>query len=575
MVSLEVKNKYITRLIVLLSFVLCTLIGEAQVPLWKKINQAIETQDLDLAQKLYDSIISTEILNLPDSTQCDYHVLGGWVNCELEYHEKAISHLLIARKLCETSLGVHSGTYADIMCGLGGEYMDNEQYEDALAIYEEGIVKSMYIRSIYPHIFGKLIMGVVDCYERMGWFNEIPQLFADAWVFWSKEKEPFDYYNYWPLFELFNYYQSYGEYDEAIETCDKILHFITDRVGDKDYEIASMLYFRGSTLSNKELHTDAIEDFKKALLILKHKNMESDSLYEKVLLNLLMATVDADDLKASDEILSEIKDLSEKNYKYDIYKDALYSVAKRLDQKCNYSKSLTILSDLFDLEMNERERDFLEEFNKGVRFRRDAYENSKQLKHEFDTLEQGSKNWFQTGYKLSTANYWMGNFDEWFNCNKQMYDVIRRSNLPRGEYHLSVLSNLCNYSEKREDYKSMLTYATEYYNYISSMPGTNEKDIILSLSLLIVAKIKSQNLYDIDLDLNRCETLCLNSYGEKSDMYATCLHNKGRALQLQGKLNEAKEVLLKSILLQKEISGKVTEKTIKYYEEVEQKLSEI
>lgn len=60
-----------------------------------------------------------------------------------------------------------------------------------------------------------------------------------------------------------------------------------------------------------------------------------------------------------------------------------------------------------------------------------------------------------------------------------------------------------------------------------------------------------------------------------SKQYGIYLHNRGRAYQLQGKLDEAKYTLLKSISVQNKVEGKPMERTVKYYMEVQQQLSEI
>ena len=50
---------------------------------------------------------------------------------------------------------------------------------------------------------------------------------------------------------------------------------------------------------------------------------------------------------------------------------------------------------------------------------------------------------------------------------------------------------------------------------------------------------------------------------------------QGRAYQLQNKLDEAKETLLRSITLQNKLEGKPSERTFKYYMEVEQQMGEL
>ena len=54
------------------------------------------------------------------------------------------------------------------------------------------------MRVAASHDFGNLIMGVQECYERMGWYNEVPAHLMDAWSFWNKEEKPVVTYTYYP-----------------------------------------------------------------------------------------------------------------------------------------------------------------------------------------------------------------------------------------------------------------------------------------------------------------------------------------------------------------------------------------
>lgn len=87
--------------------------------------------------------------------------------------------------------------------------------------------------------------------------------------------------------------------------------------------------------------------------------------------------------------------------------------------------------------------------------------------------------------------------------------------------------------------------------------------------------MKSNTLDGIDFDLEKIEKFYREQYGEASREYATYLHNRGRAYQLQNKLDEAKETLLQSITLQNKLEGKPLERTVKYYMEVEQQQGEL
>ena len=233
----------ITRVAVLLPSVFYAFSGVAQTSLSERLNYVLESQDMEMGLKLHQEITTAEITQLADSSLFNYHYLGAYINSELmsddeKNYEKALSHFLEAKRLCETSIGVHSGDYMEIMRGLGDTYIELGQCEEAVNIYQEGIVKSMYMREAASHDFGNLIIGLQECYELLGWFDEVPSHLKDAWIFWKKDFEPFETNNYYPLWCLMQFYRRYSMNDKALAVSNRIIEFISEQVGPKHTEKA-------------------------------------------------------------------------------------------------------------------------------------------------------------------------------------------------------------------------------------------------------------------------------------------------------------------------------------------------
>lgn len=83
--------------------------------------------------------------------------------------------------------------------------------------------------------------------------------------------------------------------------------------------------------------------------------------------------------------------------------------------------------------------------------------------------------------------------------------------------------------------------------------------------------MKENKLEEAAKNNSIAEILFLKHYGNRSDNYATALHNKGRILMLQGKNKQALKNLLDSKQLQMEINGNVYPNTDKYIQELEKK----
>ena len=564
-----------TRVAVLLPSVFCAFSAVAQISLSERLNNILETQDMNLGLKLYQEITDAEIKQLPDSSLFDYHYLGGYLNSEIPNHEKAIYHLTEAKRLCDKSLGTHSIGYMEIMRGLGDEYIELNQYEDALAIFQEGITKSMHLRNVASNGFGNLIMGVQDCYEYLGWFNEIPRHLLDAWSFWNKDDTPLVTYTYFPLWRLEQFYKRYGMYDNAISVSQLIEDFIKTKGGNTHPELAEALYMKGNILVEMNKTDDGIKAFQNGLFILQDNGMSSSELYGMLSGNLLMALISAERYEESANLLKGIQQYSVNVQKPDVYKNALYSAANRAANMGNYVKAIEYNTTLLSLHLSKEESDVIENQKSSISYNQELVESLPVLENTFTSLKIGQDDWFETGHKLSSAYYLIKDLDKNGIVLTAMYEAIDLSKSVGLDYYLWVISNLYGLSLEKEEYQDALRYSMEKINYLNTLNDVPDNYRYNALNDLVVAMMKSNTLDGIDSDLENIENYYRAKYGEMSSEYAIYLHNRGRAYQLQNKLDEAKETLLRSITLQNKLEGKPSERTFKYYMEVEQQMGEL
>lgn len=559
----------------LLSFGLCAYHGMAQVSLSERLNHVLEKKDMESGLKLYNEITDSDIKQLPDSTLFDYHYLGGWLNHEKSNHPKAIFHLLETKRLCDTSLGTHSRAYMEIMCALGDEYIELGKYEDALGFYQEGIIKSMYIRTIGSQEFGNLIIGVQECYERLGWYTEIPTHLMDAWSFWNKETPPLETYTYFPLWRLRLFYDRYEMYDKAIQVSDMIINFISEKGGLYHPEMAEELYFRGSTLMNMGRNSEAIDIYRQGLSVLRFNHLDTSDKYNSILGNLLMVLVSENRVEESHSVLNELNDFGKRTNNPKIYKNALYSAIKRYNDIGNYTQALILNKELVGLNFSEEERAVIEEQTKTIEYNNDITIALPQLEKKFDSLSQGSADWFDIGHKLSSAYYLSKRLDDDINVLKLLYKGCLAKADTSSDYFFWVINNLYGSCMDTNRFEDALKYAIEKLKCLSSIPDEVPEDLIYyAVNNVIAAKLRSKTLNDIDVDLDRAESLCSKIFGKESILYAVHLHNKGRAYQLQGKFNDAKQWYLKSIALHTKIKGSPMNRTVKFLMETENQITD-
>lgn len=565
------------RYLILAISVCLSLCANAQKTISERLNEVLISQDFETGKRLYAMITDDDIKQMPDSVLFDYHYLGGYLfssGQESTDINKSNTHLLAAKQLCEKSLGTYSLGYMEIMYGLGYNYIELNEYESALAFFQEGIVKSMAVRSVFPKQFSNLIMGETECYEALGWFNEIPKCFMDAWSFWDKDETPFVTYTYFPLWSLRQYYYRYSLYDNALSISDRIIEFITNKVGANHLEMAHELYMRGNVLVAMNRLPDAITTYQHGIDILKSNNNESNELYGMLCGNLLSCYVSIGKTDF-EKTLKEIKSFAARTNNPSTYHDALYAVADILTNQGKFTEALTFNQRLSEQDLSHAEQQSVVQQQMNILYCSDLMAELPQLESQRTTLETGGEAWFETMKKLSDAYYLKHESDSNLAILTDMYNACTAYPSIGNNYLLWVLNSLYNLYLKQGQYNNALKCSFEKYTFLASLPDVPEMYRYNALNDIVVAKLKSNQLDGIDDDMSKLETYYANQFGTTSREYSFYLHNRGRAYQLQNRLDEAKATLLKAINIQNKVDGNPLEKTFTYYNEVVQELGEI
>ena len=563
---------------VILLSVFCALTVQAQESVSDRLNYVLTNQDMGEGYELYNQIKDQDLLQLSDSVLFDYHYLGEFIHTDNftdnPNHEKAIYHLMEAKRLCETSLGTYFTGYMEIMRGLGDEYFALKQYDDALNSYQEGIVKSMAIRSSNPQLFANLIMGLQECYEKLGKYNEVPKNLLDAWDFWVKDIKPFDTYNYFPLWSLSQFYHRYGMYEKALQINDKIFEFIAQN-NDKANPllIGNEYYFRGNILADMGNNDDACKTYKEGITLLKANNLIDNKIYGILLGNFLSSSVsnNTDEIL---KILEKIKDFGDRTNDSQIYKNSLYTIVNKLNELGNYSLALNFNQELQNQNLSIEEKAIIEKQRESINYNKEVVSTLPSLEQQFASLQVGTENWFEAGHRLSSAYYIQKNNAENLRVLNQMYQLSSKGSSEGQLYHYWILNNLWGVNYEVGNYDESLKFAQEKIAYIKTIIDIQDDYFHGAVNSLIVSKLKTGKIDGIDSDLEENRILSEKLYGVKSSDYSIYLHNRGRAFQLQGKLEEAKQTFLQAINLQNEVVGKVDPKTVSYLMEVEESILE-
>ncbi len=161
---------YVAWLILLLGILpLCAQQNTANL-----LDEIIKSNDFDAGKELLRQITEEEVALMADSTLFDYYYMAAWCKSEEGDLEKAINHLVCAKVICETKLGIHNRVfvYFEIVNAIGQLYEALGKDDEALLWYEDGIVKGL----TYSHTTDQTLRSYLDemrnsaasIYERMG-----------------------------------------------------------------------------------------------------------------------------------------------------------------------------------------------------------------------------------------------------------------------------------------------------------------------------------------------------------------------------------------------------------------------
>lgn len=226
------------------------------------------------------AIDTTHIQEWSDTTQFDYRYMAGYLYGENGDQETALTHLLEAKRLCETSLGVHTYQYLEVMWGISEIYADQEQFDEAVKYTQEAIIKGTSLAG-QSDIFPKLLIQLIDLSTRRGWLSEVPTHCMDAWSLWpDKDETPFTPYNYYPLFKLRSFYIDQREYEKSLAANERIAEFVISRVGKDHPRAAEVVIWRGHINAHKKDYPSALKAYNEGIALLSATSTLDEDLAE-------------------------------------------------------------------------------------------------------------------------------------------------------------------------------------------------------------------------------------------------------------------------------------------------------
>ena len=149
------------RFIIAIVVVLTSGMMSAQHPISIALDQLFETGDYEQAKEAVRNYSIEELAALPDSTLFDYYYLKAMINDNDGKESAKRKYLIEAKKLCETSLGIHSPVYVEICWALGLSFEEAGDIVSAFETYQSALIQSIGLYSLKNEM-------VKEWYEEMG-----------------------------------------------------------------------------------------------------------------------------------------------------------------------------------------------------------------------------------------------------------------------------------------------------------------------------------------------------------------------------------------------------------------------
>ena len=501
----------------------------AQTNMSQRISDAITSQNPDECKILMKQITDSEIKNMPDSTLFEYYYLAGFVAMETDEIEEQINYLTKAKDICETKLGINNNVflYFEIIKALGEACEELGKDDEAILWYEEGIVKGLpYLQvndETIQSYFYDIFKNLADIYEEKG-HNDIAEYLRRS----------------------------------------KILG---DYISSFDY--AYELLMKAIQLNNEDQCNEAINLLDEAKEIFKKHDDEGREMIQLLYREYLRCYARIGDTKKIDALLKAKRktmfyDGTESFLITDMQEVISIFILNHYDVKTAEYYYQWLLK-----EVDSKELERVKTFGKSIDYFKNVYFQIDSLESVKAAVPLHSYEWGIISLQQANLLYDIRREDDANKICEQVYEMSATLNKDPENMHWIVLMNLSDYHLNNNNWDNAERYLNEQLAWLDShnIPSdAGERGWVYNG--LCAAYMYRQNYVVANEMIIKTEQILLPIYGLQSEAYATILHNKGRLLQLEGKLDEAKQILEEAIKIQIEVNGKALDRTVQYLDEV-------
>lgn len=527
---------------------------------------------------LINDISEDDITNLSDSIRYLFYYTKAGILDSMQEEETTDTDTLMLRyvneaiSLREKSIGVRHSEYLELLWVKGCE-LEKSNVDAAMKAYQRGVVVGQNMvgkgNSAINHWYGQLLTSLGAIYENRNYLDQAISLYREGYSLASKDYIPDETPESWvPLLQLELLYYNSGQYDKSVAVCDELQTLFENHDGSTSQDYAEVLYFKGNSLCELENFTEGIKCYEKSISIWKIYDIYEEHL-GNVYGNLYVAYLSSRDYERAEQLENAVIDYYTHQNCYSRIIDYFYAASNIIDKSGDLSLAERYLSKSIPF-LSYVEPQIQEVvFSRMAKYRIRQKDVDGAILYKQKAIEVSEEEGKRFSNKLDLC-YFIS-IDNPQQALSQYFEVkeeLQKNKFESSPLYSRAINNITNLYLTHENYIEAIPFLNTTIEYIKSLSETDNRIVAECQNLIGVCQLKLNQIESARLSFFDCKSL-LEIIGEiNTDLYATALHNLGRAYMLLGNDIEAKDYLLRSQSLQTEINGQVMDRTKQYLEEL-------
>jgi len=455
--------------------------------------------------------------------------------------------------------------------------LEDTDPDAAIPLYERALVVGMYPFYLKTdddaakQSFGKAMWSLANIYEAKGYEDQLISLYRESFNLLSPYYQAGDVLSYIGLYQLASYYGQHNRYAEAISTINEVLAYIEANEGRNCsgyiHALCSQAFFYAQSGDLQQ----AIFQYKESIQFIYDTFGRYDENLDSTYGNLYVTLIDAQQTKEADSLLYTLENYYKHTGNYKQFVTTLYSGVVRLEKQQRFNQANLVCDRIIEktgiLSMQEKETVFskkaflcfcLDKIEEAIQWKEQAIKYTD--KNDKDTYLQ---NLFNLAFLYGKS----GNSTQSLELYLQLKSLLEQENMEMQTLYISTIDGIYglyedNLTEAEKVWRTCADHIEEKYN----RRNATYTHFINGLGCVM---LKADRPNEALSCFRKGQKVCEQLGQQKSDEYATILHNMGRAYMLRKQYKQAKTCLEQAKALQIQLSGNVFERTKQYLSELD------